>query len=94
MSKKRQDQQRIGVPEELVKNSSDRTAYTINGNNVGGKCNVAFEAIKIFAQNHIDYTPEQFERVVLISESLTDNGVYIECDYMVETEVEKQSAEQ
>ena len=45
--------------EELRKNNSDRTTYTINGNNVGGKCNVAFEAIKLFALNHIDYSPEQ-----------------------------------
>ena len=45
--------------EELRKNNSDRTTYTINGNNVGGKCNVAFEAIKMFALNHIDYSPEQ-----------------------------------
>jgi len=45
--------------EELRKNNSDRTTYTINGNNVGGKCNMAFEAIKLFALNHIDYSPEQ-----------------------------------
>ena len=43
----------------MRKNNSPRTTYTINGNNVGGKCNVAFEAIKMFALNHIDYSPEQ-----------------------------------